>query len=288
MAPERSVDDLLPVVVLRPQSVLLTFFGDFVDGEHDVVAASGIVELLESAGVGASATRATLNRMVKRGLLRRAASGRQAYFGLTEFGRRTVSAGRERAQVDDVVDRRWDGRWTLVSFSLPEDAQRERHELRSRLAWAGFGMVQSGLWAAPHEVDVTALLDGLDVLGGVNAFRGEALAPTEEARLVAAAYDVDALAARYAEFLARWGPVAAELDQLPDPLVARVVLSSDWLLVLRDDPRLPVRFLPEPWPGLTARDLHHALESRLRAPSVREARRRLDVRQVAPDGALRD
>lgn len=268
----------LPQVDLRPQSVLLTFFGDFVEGEHDVVAATSIIELLEGAGIGAHATRATLNRMVKRGLLHREAVGRQSYFGLTAFGRRTVLDGRERAQGADVVDRRWDGRWTLVSFSLPEHAQRERHELRSKLAWAGFGMVQAGLWATPREVDVTAVLDGLDGLEGVTAFRGEALAPTDEARLVASAYDVDALAAHYEQFLSRWSPVASRVSSIADPLLARVVLSSDWLLVLRDDPRLPVRFLPDPWPGSRARELHHALESALRGPSMREARRRLDVR----------
>ncbi len=268
----------LPQVDLRPQSVLLTFFGDFVDGDHAVVAATGVVELLEGAGIGAHATRATLTRMVKRGLLHRMPSGRQALFGLTGFGRRTVLEGRERAQQSDVVDRRWDRRWTLVSFSLPEDAQRQRHELRSRLTWAGFGLVQSGLWAAPRPVDVTELLEGLDVRGGVNAFHGEALPPTQEERLVATAYDIAGLSARYRAFVDRWSRLADA--PVADPLLARLMLSSDWLQALRDDPRLPVQFLPDPWPGVQAQELHHALESRLRAPSLAEAARRLDVRTV--------
>ena len=268
----------VPEVDLRPQSVLLTFFGDFVDGDGAVVAASGVVELLEGAGIGAHATRATLNRMVKRGLLHRVPAGRQALFGLTGFGRRTVLEGRERAQRTEVVDRHWDARWTLVSFSLPEDAQRQRHELRSRLAWAGFGLVQSGLWAAPRAVDVTELLDGLDVRGGVNAFYGHALPPTEEDRLVSTAYDISGLSTRYQSFVDRWSPLAgAHVD---DPLLARLVLSSDWLMALRDDPRLPVQFLPDPWPGTQAQELHHALESALRAPSLEEAAARLDVRTV--------
>jgi phenylacetic acid degradation operon negative regulatory protein len=216
--------------------------------------------------------------MVKRGLLHRAAEGRQAFFGLTEFGRRTVLEGRQRAQVADVVDRTWDGRWTFVAFSLPESSQRERHGLRSRLSWAGFGMLQAGLWAAPHDVDVVALLDDLDVSEHVNAFRGEPLAPTETARMVSA-FDLDALAARYDGFVRRWQPIAdAGSSAVEDPLTARVVLSADWLLVLRDDPRLPLDLLPEPWPALAARDLHHALERGLRRPAEAEARRRLDVR----------
>ena len=126
------------------------------------MASASVIDILEPAGVGAHATRATLSRMTKRGLLRRVPSGRQAYFGLTEFGRRTVLEGRHRAQVADVVASRWDGRWTLVAFSLPEASHRERHGLRSRLTWAGFGMVQAGMWAAPRDIDVVGLLADLD------------------------------------------------------------------------------------------------------------------------------
>ncbi len=270
----------VPAVDLRPQSVLLAFFGDYASDPGTVVAAGSILDVLEPAGVGGHATRATLSRMVKRGLLHRVADGRQAFFGLTDFGRRTVLEGRERTQVSDVVDRSWDGRWTFVAFSLPESSQRERHGLRSRLAWAGFGMVQAGLWATPRDVDVVGLLDDLGVLGHVNAFRGEPLVPTETARMVESAYDLPALAARYDDFRDRWRPLAvAGPGAVEDPLTARVVLSADWLLVLRDDPRLPLALLPEPWPALAARDLHHELERVLRGSAEREAERRLDVRR---------
>jgi phenylacetic acid degradation operon negative regulatory protein len=268
----------LPEVEFRPQSMLLTFFGDYVSDANEMVAAAGVIDLLESVGVGAYATRATLSRMVKRGLLRREAVGRQAYFGLTPVGLCTVLDGRYRTQVSDVVDRNWDGRWTFVSFSLPDAAQRERHVLRSRLSWGGFGMLQAGLWAAPRSVDVVDLLSDLQVLTHVNAFRGDPLAPSETERMVAQCYDLAVLAAGYTAFLERWQPLAA--TAAPDglnPLTARILLTTDWLLMLRDDPRLPVQLLPDAWPALPALALHRALEKRLRRPAEREARRRLEV-----------
>lgn len=264
----------LPAVDLRPQSVLLAFFGDYASDPGTVVGAASILDVLEPAGVGSHASRATLARMVRRGLLHRVADGRKAYFGLTDFGRRTVLEGRERAQDTDLVDRDWDGRWTFVAFSLPEASQADRHRLRSRLAWAGFGMVQGGLWAAPHAVDVTALLDDLDVLGHVTAFRGEPLPPTDAAQMVGEAFDLDALAGRYVEFVQRWQRlVEAHVD---DALTARVVLSTDWGLVLRDDPRLPLELLPEPWPALAARDLQRRLDKQWRRRAESEAEQRLD------------
>jgi len=261
--------------------MLLTFFGDYVSGEDEVVAAASVIELLEAIGVGASATRATLSRMVKRGLLRRAGRGRQAYFGLTPVGLRTVLDGRYRTQVSDVVDRNWDGRWTLVSFSLPDAAQRERHVLRSRLSWGGFGMLQAGLWAAPRPVAVVDLLSDLQVLTHVNAFRGEPLAPSETGRMVGQCYDLAALSAGYDAFLERWQPLAdTAAADAHDPLTARVLLTTDWLLVLRDDPRLPMQLLPDAWPALPALALHRTLEKRLRRPAEREAQRRLEVIRV--------
>lgn len=261
--------------------MLLAFFGDYASAEDQAVASASVIDVLEPAGVGAHATRATLSRMTKRGLLRRVPSGRQAYFGLTEFGRRTVLEGRHRAQVADIVASQWDGHWTLVAFSLPEESHRHRHQLRSRLMWAGFGMVQAGMWAAPRDIDVVELLADLDGFAHVNAFRGKPVAPTQAARLVRSAYDLDALAARYGAFLARWSPLAdVSGHDVGDPLTARVVLSADWLLVLRDDPRLPLEFLPGPWPALAARDLHRALEARLRRPAEREAKKRLEILTV--------
>jgi phenylacetic acid degradation operon negative regulatory protein len=258
--------------------MLLTLFGDYADSEDQAVSATSVLDLFESVGVGTHATRATLTRMVKRGLLRRVAVGRKAYFGVTPFGRRTVLDGRGRAQVADVVDRDWDGRWTFVSYSLPDAAQRERHVLRSRLGWGGFGMLQAGLWAAPRQVDVVDLLADLDVLPHVHAFRGEPAVPTDTGRMVAQCYDLPVLAAGYDAFLSRWRPLAADgVDLDTDALTARVLLATDWLLVLRADPRLPVELLPDGWPALPARALHRALEARLRRPAERQARSRLEI-----------
>ena len=161
----------IPPLDVRPQSLLLVLFGDHVVAERSVVSAASVTALLSSLGVGEAAARATLSRMTHRDLLERHAMGRQAFFGLTEFGRRTVLAGRARSDAGVLVQE-WDGVWTFVSFSLPEDAASTRHELRSRLSWSGLGMMRSGLWGGPQRVDVSAVLDGLDVEGHVHAFTG--------------------------------------------------------------------------------------------------------------------
>ena len=46
--------------------------------------------------------------------------------------------------------RDWDGRWLLVALRVPEERREVRHQLRTRLAWAGFGSLGGGLWISPH------------------------------------------------------------------------------------------------------------------------------------------
>jgi phenylacetic acid degradation operon negative regulatory protein len=271
----------------RPQSVLLVYFGDFVADEGVLVASSSVVDLLDRVGVGEAAARATLSRMTRRGLLRREVRGRRAYFGLTEHGLRTVVGGRTRVRDDGVAaTSRWDGAWTVVAFSMPETWQRERHDLRARLGWAGFGMVQAGLWVAPRRVDVPAVVDGLGLDDHLRVFEGAPAGPTDAGRLVAEAYDLGALARRYTGFLERWSDgdstdgEQADGDRAasgPDPLARLVVLGTDWLQVVRDDPRLPLDFLPEGWPAVSAETLYRSLLGRLAPAALEQFRRETDV-----------
>lgn len=254
--------DLAPA--LRPQAVLLTFFGDYVADDRSFVGGGSVIALLDRIGVAEHAARATLNRMVRRGLLERRLSGRRGFYGLTDEGRAMTLGGRTRVSEQGVVARDWDGRWTVVAFSMPEEWQRERHDLRARLQWAGFGPVQGGLWVAPRAVDVTELVRGLRSEEFVRAFDAVPIAPGDAGRLIGEAYDLEGLAARYVAFDARWRPRTDAVLAAADPLVQRCVLSADWLQVVRGDPRLPLDHLPRPWPAVDAaglfRDLFRKLE----------------------------
>ena len=110
-----------------------------------------IIDVLGRVGTGEQAVRSTLTRMVNRGLLRRQREGRRMFFGLTPQAARILEDGGQRIWRDGAVNEDWDGTWTLLGFSLPESWQRQRHDLRSRLTWSGFGALYSGLWIAPGQ-----------------------------------------------------------------------------------------------------------------------------------------
>ncbi|MFC7528317.1 PaaX family transcriptional regulator C-terminal domain-containing protein [Actinoplanes sp. GCM10030250] len=249
----------MPVLdpALRPQTLLLMLFGDFVLDRGVCVFSGSVIDVLERLGVSSHATRSTLSRMVKRGLLRRQRHGRKMYFGLTGRSTAILHDGRARIWETGAVNDRWDGSWTLLCFSLPESWQRQRHDLRSQLAWAGFGPVQGGLWIAPGQVPVQEIVTGLGLEAHARVFHARADGLTDVGGMVRDAYDLAGLASRYEEFLGRWdGPAP-----LTDPLAARLSLIAEWLGAIRRDPRLPVEHLPAEWPAVRAQKLFRELEA---------------------------
>ncbi|WP_232668525.1 PaaX family transcriptional regulator [Pseudonocardia sp. TRM90224] len=242
----------------RPQAILLTFFGGYLLGRGVHVATSSLIAVLGRAGVSEQAARSTLSRMARRGRLHRVRRGRQVYVGLTLESREILRDGEARVWRTDAVNEHWDGNWTLLSFSMPDSWQRQRHALRARLLWAGFGPLQGGLWIAPTAVDVKSLGDGLEAAEHLRAFSARALDPTDVDTMVRDAWDLDALAGRYRAFQARWER-PGDRPTLPDPLARQLVLQTDWLQVIRRDPRLPARHLPPRWPAEPAHRLFRGL-----------------------------
>ncbi len=253
----------------RPQALLLTFFGGYVLGRGVRVATASVLDVLHRVGVSEHATRSTLSRMARRGLLHRTRRGRKVYLGLTSRSRDILHDGEIRIWRLGAVNTHWDGTWTVLGFSMPESWQRQRHVLRSRLLWAGFGSLQGGLWIAPSTVDAGPLIEGLEAAEHVKVFQARAMPPTDVADLVHDAWDLDLLAARYRRFLARWGTGARPADP-PDSLARQLLLQAEWLQIIRQDPRLPQQHLPADWPAEQAQRLFRALYADFE-PAAREA-----------------
>jgi phenylacetic acid degradation operon negative regulatory protein len=263
-------------VSFRPQALLLTVLGRHVlDRRGLAVGAGTFIAVLETLGVSEQAARSTLTRMVRRGLLARQQHGRRAYFTLTDRSGALLAEGGERIFAPAPVRERWDGAWTLLSFSIPESRRNERHRLRARLAWNGFGLLRDGLWLAPGRVEVAGLISELGLERHVDAFAGWALAPTDVADLVERVWDLDDLRGSYQAFVARWR--GGSLPVPPDDLARQVFLITEWRHIIREDPLLPARYLPRDWPALEAARLFHRLHERYSPGAARTFAELLDA-----------
>jgi len=265
-------------VVLRPQSLMLTFLGLHVLGQDVAVFSRSFFDVFARVGVGEHATRSTLTRMARRGLLQRHRRGRRVYFGLT--ARSTVILVEGAARVHSPSHHEPDGSWTLVAFSLPESWARQRHILRSSLLWGGFGLLQNGLWIAPSDVDVDALIEDREVRSRTLVFHARPRSASEFETAIRGAYDIDGLARRYRAFIAEWKRRGRQRHT--DPLARQLLLHTEWLQLLRVDPALPPDYLPRDWPGPRANELFQELRHSFDASARELASSILDTIAVAP------
>ena len=270
---------------VRPQTLMLTLLGRYLLGREAAVSAASVIEVFGRVGVGEHAARSTLTRMVNRGLLLRQRHGRAMYFGLTERSERILTDGETRLWKVGAVNRDSDGGWTLLGFSLPESWQKQRHELRSQLTWAGFGPLFNGLWVAPGRVAVDDIVGSLGLESHVKAFHAATVPGTDVDQMIRETWDLEAIAAPYHAFVERWRRAEAEIDAGTagrDALAVKLLLDSDWLGVIRDDPRLPIKHLPADWPAAEAEALFVRLDRRVDKEASRIAEQLLDVRPLIP------
>lgn len=214
-------------------------------------------------GVGESAARSVLQRMTAKKFILRHKEGRKTFYSLTDRAQRILREGQQKMfagwQPQD-----WDGRWTLVRVQVPESKRALRHQMSSRLSWAGFGQMDGSTWVAPGPHDVEAILGAEATEIGPIVIVGRPQRPTTDSMLVSA-FDLQDLAEGYAGFGVKWQEVAAPSLTPAEALVKRVELHFDWLRLTRTDPQLPVSLLPDDWPGTAQGQLFKKLNEQLGA-----------------------
>lgn len=236
------------------RSLLLAVLGEFVWPEGGVVWSSALLRLLIGAGVEKNTARQALTRAKRHGWLASTRVGRETRWSLTPLGRGVMERGLARVRSLTVEQRPWDGRWLLVSVSIPRERAATRNRLTRRLEWAGFGSPAPGLWISPHterESEVADLLAALDLQDQAICLVGPlAAAGLRAEEAVRRAWNPDALVPRYAALVARYAAYRPGAGD--DLLVAHLGLVDEWQHLPYLDPQLPEELLPQPWPGLTA------------------------------------
>jgi len=246
----------------------VTVYGLYARETGGWMSVASIVRLLAQCDVEEPAVRSAIFRLKRRGLLEAVKVDNVAGYGLSDEARVILDDGDRRIFARRPASAA-DG-WLLAVFSVPESERDQRHRLRSRLAWLGFGTVSAGVWIAPahlyDETRETLERHGLDVY--VELFRGDHLAFADTARRVPDWWDLPRLRARYDEFLDRYEPVLTchrrrrAVDE-PQAFADYVNVLTDWRRLPYAEPGLPADVLPPDWNGLRAADTFFELRDRL-------------------------
>ena len=240
--------------VTRPNSLIFTLYGDFVGG--GTLGIGRLVRLMAEFGLSSQAVRQAVSRMSRQGWLTPSKQGNRAYYGLTDAGKQRVAAVAPRIYEPA---REWDGRWRLLTYTIPENNRQRRDRLRKDLTLLGLAPLSSSAWISPHEIggQLRELAQAHEVLEHVDFFTADYTGPRSDRELLERCWNLPAIAAAYREFIAAYEPrLATERANrtLTDEsaFVERLWLVQDFRRFVYLDPGLPGALLTPHWPGTVA------------------------------------
>ncbi|MFV2174945.1 PaaX family transcriptional regulator C-terminal domain-containing protein [Actinomadura sp. LOL_016] len=250
------------------RSLLLTVFGEYLLPQGRPVWTSTLLHVLGGLGVEEKSARQALNRMSAGGWIESERSGRRVRWRLTPPGRTLLTEGAERIYSFGREREAWDGRWLVLLASVPETRRDLRHQLRTRLTWAGLGSPAPGLWISPHvsrEAEAKQVVEGLGLEPVVFSFCGPFAGIGSERGMVEQAWHLGDLAAAYEDFLGEFAGTRPESGE--QFLLAQIRLVDHWRRFPRLDPQLPLDLLPPQWIGVRAANVFTELHRAWHGPA---------------------
>ncbi|MDQ6850283.1 MAG: PaaX family transcriptional regulator [Actinomycetota bacterium] len=255
------------------QGFVLTLLAIYGRSYGQPVWSGGLVRLLGEAGYSATAARATLNRLVGRGLLDRRRNGRLIHYDTTARCAELLAEGDRRILTLGNPDA-WDGTWTAVVHTVPESRAQERNRLGRRLRFLGFRPVQDSIWLSPNtrDRDVHNLAVSIGILGQIAVIVGTSPSDLAADQLLERTWNLDALCTQYERFNMRFGPhVPAEPGAEPtipiqsdqDAFLLRARAAHEFRRFAMLDPNVPEALLPRPTVRLDAAQTFHRVMSHL-------------------------
>lgn len=251
----------LPVGSAR--SLLLTLLGALVLPRDEPVWTASLLYVMTGLGLEEQTARQAIARAADAGLIISEKQGRAVRWVITDTAKAEIAEISERANSLIHPPERWDGRCLVLTVTIPQELRTVRKRLYRSLYWQGFGNPAPGLWASPHADRVEELRKAIHELGlddHTITFIGNTLGVgLSDAEIVARAWDLDNIAARYEKLIDTYEQVSP--DPGDDLLLTHLSLLSEFREFPAMDPQLPEDLLPN-WVGRRATELFVNLNSK--------------------------
>jgi phenylacetic acid degradation operon negative regulatory protein len=261
-------------IPIDPNTVVFALFAQYVLPRGGEVWLGSLIKAMATLGISEAAARSAILRMKKRSILESQRLGRRTFYWMADAGMRQLNIGGFRFSLPS--EKAWDGKWTIVVYSVPEEQRDLRDALRSSLKWWGFGSLAPGTWISTRVLmpEIESDLRELGVWEYVSVFKSKYLGPEEPSDIVAKAFpELDTFEAGYRDYIAKAKAVLQDLEAglLGDEACFAIRMHNLWEIytVAKDDPILPPALLPEDWPRFEAIELSAQVRHVLSAPAER-------------------
>ena len=180
---------------------------------------------------------------------------------------------------------KWDQKWYLVVFDVPEEVRASRRNLRDKLYEMGFRQLQKSVFISPYNwlKEVRDLAEKNEMSKFLRLMVIEKI--DNEKEIVEQVWDLKFLSRRYREFINLVKKKFKNFQQGKIeywPIIAKE-LELRYLVILKDDPELPRKFLPRDWPRTEAEKIYQKYclkypKSFCQLLNVRSDKQKLDMK----------
>ncbi|WP_416825352.1 phenylacetic acid degradation operon negative regulatory protein PaaX [Ectobacillus polymachus] len=262
---------------VNTQSMIFTIYGDYIRHYDNKIWIGSLIQILKEFGHNEQAVRVSISRMLKQGWVQSEKKGNKSYYFLTERGVNRIDEAAKR--IFKLNPTKWDGKWRMLVYSIPEEKRQIRDEFRKELMWSGFGSFSNGCWISPNDLEkeVNILIDKYEIHDYVDFFISEYKGPDTNKRLIEKSWNLEDITNKYESFISQYSrnymidQDKLEKGQMTDAecFVVRENLVHEYRKFLFIDPGLPIDLLPENWSGIHAAVVFDQYYKRLAEPANR-------------------
>ena len=179
---------------------------------------------------------ATVNRMLSSELIEKVIKNGEPKFRLSSTGSKKLVRDFPLIKLQN---KRWDKRWRILIFDIPEKIRWKRDVFRGKLKTLGFGMVQQSVWVSPHpfEDDVRDFIEAHNLDSFAYLFISEAGFVGDLEEFVENVWKIEELNEKYWRLTKDFSESSKRGSDFTDV----------YFNLLLKDPFLPRELLPDPW-----------------------------------------
>lgn len=195
-------------------------------------------------------TRGTLSALAKEGMIEKS-EGETASYKLTDKGfHKLVLFFPYFRYLKD----KWDGKWRVLSYEIPEKRRELRDRLRREVAGWGLGPWHRSFWLTPHPIieNLQELVLGKEEEKYVQAFEADHVFG-DRAVLIEKVWGKDQMDRKYRELFKKWHLILSQ-DEDKSQKLKKVV--NEYITLLKEDPGLPQQLVGENWIGFEAFNIY--------------------------------
>ena len=145
---------------------------------------------------------------------------------------------------------KWDGKWRILSYEIPEKKRELRDKLRREVASWGLGSWHRSFWLTPHPIinSLKDLVQNKEEQQYIQAFEADHVFGKQE-ELIEKVWGKTAREKEYRTLFKEWHKV---LSTDKDKIAKMKEVISLYINILKTDPGLPKDLIGETWIGFEA------------------------------------